>query len=316
MNFIKKNLKKILGLTAVAAILVFAFWYGGNAPGSRGFSVKQNTSETSDTGSDEAEAVDGGYYDEQYVDKDGNPVRKKKSSDEADDATENFAGTGTGEAVEVGGGSNGNGNGSGSGDIGDGSDKGKGSDDGSDSGNGSGNGSGDGSGNGPGKGDNTADPGKKDEPTTEAPTTETPTGEPTEDEIIGYCSISISCKNILNNMDLVDENKKAYVPTDGVILKKTEVPIRHGDTVFDVLRRITKEKGIQMEYSYTPMYGSMYIEGIGNLYEFDCGNLSGWMYSVNGVFPGFGCSKYVLNGGEVIRWLYTCDLGGDVGNPY
>lgn len=101
MNFIKKNLKKILGLTAVAAILVFAFWYGGNAPGSRGFSVKQNTSETSDTGSDEAEAVDGGYYDEQYVDKDGNPVRKKKSSDEADDATENFAGTGTGEAVEV-----------------------------------------------------------------------------------------------------------------------------------------------------------------------------------------------------------------------
>lgn len=40
-----------------------------------------------------------------------------------------------------------------------------------------------------------------------------------------------------------------------------------------------------MESNWTPAYNSAYIEGIGNLYEFDCGNLSGWMYSVNGVWP-------------------------------
>lgn len=42
------------------------------------------------------------------------------------------------------------------------------------------------------------------------------------------------------------------------------------------------------------MYNSAYIEGINNLYEFDCGSLSGWMYKVNEWFPNYGCSRYVL----------------------
>ena len=56
-----------------------------------------------------------------------------------------------------------------------------------------------------------------------------------------------------------------------------------------------------------------YIEGIHNLYEFDCGDLSGWMYKVNGWFPNYGCSRYQLKQGDVIEWVYTCDLGKDVG---
>ena len=61
------------------------------------------------------------------------------------------------------------------------------------------------------------------------------------------------------------------------------------------------------------MYNSAYIEGINNLYEFDCGELSGWMYKVNGWFPNYGCSRYQLKEGDVIEWVYTCDLGVDVG---
>ena len=71
-----------------------------------------------------------------------------------------------------------------------------------------------------------------------------------------------------------------------------------------------------MEFSVTPIYDSAYIEGIANLYEFDCGELSGWMYRVNGWFPNYGCSRYVLQDGDTVEWLYTCDLGEDVGGGY
>ena len=70
---------------------------------------------------------------------------------------------------------------------------------------------------------------------------------------------------------------------------------------------------LRMEFSMTPVYRSVYIEGIGNLYEFDGGPLSGWMYSVNGVFPNVGCSGCDLHDGDVIAWRYTCELGGDIG---
>ena len=62
----------------------------------------------------------------------------------------------------------------------------------------------------------------------------------------------------------------------------------------------------QLEYSYTPMYGSYYVEGINHLYEFDCGSQSGWMYKVNGWFPNYGCSSYKLKDGDAIVWSYTC----------
>jgi len=71
-----------------------------------------------------------------------------------------------------------------------------------------------------------------------------------------------------------------------------------------------------MEYTSNPMFNSVYIAGINNLYEFDCGELSGWMYRVNGWFPNYGCSAYTLKQGDVIEWLYTCDLGNDIGGGY
>lgn len=68
-----------------------------------------------------------------------------------------------------------------------------------------------------------------------------------------------------------------------------------------------------MESSYTPVFNSAYIEGINNLYEFDCGEGSGWVYSVNGVYPNYGCSNYKVQPGDSIEWHYTCNFGKDVG---
>lgn len=130
------------------------------------------------------------------------------------------------------------------------------------------------------------------------------------------CTISISCATILNNMDKCDESKRGLVPADGVILPAVTVTFSQGESVFDVLQRVCKERKIPMEFSWTPMYNSAYIEGIYNLYEFDVGDGSGWMYKVNDWFPNYGCSRYQVQPGDVICWVYTCDLGYDVGGGF
>ena len=136
----------------------------------------------------------------------------------------------------------------------------------------------------------------------------------TDDAAAYTCTISISCETILDNMDTCAESKKQFVPEDGVILPTTEVTFSEGESVFDVLQRACKDNKIHMESSFTPVYNSAYIEGIHNLYEFDVGKLSGWMYSVNGWFPNYGCSLYQLKDGDVVEWRYTCDLGEDLGS--
>lgn len=128
------------------------------------------------------------------------------------------------------------------------------------------------------------------------------------------CTISISCSTILNNMGDLTAGKEEFVPSNGQILAPSTVEFTEGESVHDVLKRVCKEAGIHMESTYTPMYDSAYVEGINQLYEFDCGELSGWMYNVNGWFPNYGCSKYKVEDGDVINWVYTCNLGKDVGD--
>ena len=130
------------------------------------------------------------------------------------------------------------------------------------------------------------------------------------------CTLSISCATILANMDLCKEEKRELVPEDGWILKPMTVTFYEGESVFNILQRTCKQQKIHMEFENTPIYNSAYIEGINNLYEFDVGNTSGWMYKVNGWFPNYGCSRYQLKDGDVIEWVYTCDLGDDVGGGY
>ena len=130
------------------------------------------------------------------------------------------------------------------------------------------------------------------------------------------CTISISCSTINDNMDLCDPAKKDLVPVDGWILRPMTVTFYEGESVFNVLQRVCKQQKIHMEFENTPIYNSAYIEGINNLYEFDVGELSGWMYKVNEWFPNYGCSRYALKDGDVICWVYTCDLGNDVGGGY
>ena len=150
-------------------------------------------------------------------------------------------------------------------------------------------------------------------PVTQPPQTEPPQTQPPQTEPPLMCSISIRCDTILDNMDQLDPSKVGYVPSDGWILY-ADMEFTQGETVFDVLQRACDDYGIPMEYSYSPSYGGNYIEGINNIYEFDCGPQSGWMYQVDGWFPNYGSSGYTLSGGESITFCYTCvGLGADVG---
>lgn len=128
------------------------------------------------------------------------------------------------------------------------------------------------------------------------------------------CTIEVRCDTILDNMGDLAPGKSSCVPGNGVILAASTVRFAQGDTVLDVLKAASSATGLQLEYSYTPGYGSYYVEGINNLYEFDCGNESGWMYKVNGWFPNYGCSEYQVRDGDVIVWCYTCKgYGADLG---
>ena len=120
------------------------------------------------------------------------------------------------------------------------------------------------------------------------------------------CTIQIQCKTILKNMDNLAKGKNRYVPSNGVILATSKVEFKKGESAYDVTKRACNAAGIQMEASYSPGYGGYYVEGINHLYEFDCGVTSGWLYSVNGWQPNYGCSEYTLKDGDSIVWSYTC----------
>ena len=131
-------------------------------------------------------------------------------------------------------------------------------------------------------------------------------GSASSDEDVLTCTIMIRCDSILDHMEDLAEGKDRYVPENGIILYSTAVEFLKGETAYDVTKRACNAMGIQIEASYAPLYGSYYVEGIGNLYEFDCGGMSGWLYKVNGWTPNYGCSEYVLEDGDSIVWDYTC----------
>ncbi|MEE0944703.1 MAG: DUF4430 domain-containing protein [Clostridia bacterium] len=126
-----------------------------------------------------------------------------------------------------------------------------------------------------------------------------------------YCTLFVRCDSVLNNMEKL--SKEAVVAENGIIFTSSQVEINEGESVFDLLLRTMKKEKIPFEFSNTPGYNSAYIEGINNLYEFDCGALSGWMYKVNGEFVQKSCSEVYIKAGDVVEWLYTCDMGKDIG---
>lgn len=120
----------------------------------------------------------------------------------------------------------------------------------------------------------------------------------------GTVTLSIRCDTLKN------DTKPDYIPDNCIILDETDFDVAEGDTVYDVLLEASKQHHFQIDNRGAA--GSAYIAGIQYLYEFDYGDLSGWMYRIDGEFPDVGCESYRLRGGETIEWLYTKDIGKDL----
>lgn len=118
------------------------------------------------------------------------------------------------------------------------------------------------------------------------------------------CTLSVRCDVVVGRCG----KKNGIIPADGVIFAERKVKFVDGESIFDVLLREMTENNIHLEFVKTPIYNSMYIEGIGNLYEFDCGATSGWKYKVNGQFLNVGCSQYILKDGDRVEWVYVCSV--------
>ncbi len=122
-----------------------------------------------------------------------------------------------------------------------------------------------------------------------------------KENAVGTVTITIRCDTLIGKAD------SEYIPADGVILDITEIPLAGQETVYDILMQTAQAYGIQTEHN-----SSYYISGIQYLYEMQYGDLSGWMYRVNGVLPSVGCAEYLLHDGDAIEWLYSCEIGNDL----
>lgn len=139
---------------------------------------------------------------------------------------------------------------------------------------------------------------------------ETPAPTPTPTPAAQTVTVSIVCYNALQSAALPD-GVRAVLPAGGVLLQRT-VTLEQGDTVWSVTQRACREAGMSIESTYAAAQSAVYVEGIGQLYEFDCGEGSGWIYKVNGTAPGRGCDGVTLNPGDNLVWAYTCNYGNDV----
>lgn len=127
------------------------------------------------------------------------------------------------------------------------------------------------------------------------------------DEQIINVSIAIDCKTILDNLDDLENGYKNYVPKNGIILNNVFLKIKKDSTVLDVLKTVNQKYDLNLK-TRKSSFGT-YIFGIGNIEEKICGSTSGWMYSVNDIFPGQSASSYRLNDNDKIKWCFTCKPG-------
>lgn len=110
------------------------------------------------------------------------------------------------------------------------------------------------------------------------------------------------------------EKKYPTCPEDGraeVPLPPTIMEIEEETTVLEALIEITEKNNIHMDYR-GGRGATAYVQGMGNVYEFDRGQGSGWMYRVNGIFPDRGAGVVPLCDGDIVEWLYTTNLGQDL----
>ena len=121
------------------------------------------------------------------------------------------------------------------------------------------------------------------------------------------CTIEIRCDNATARKDTVNPSIASRIPDDGTILEVTTYTGNEGFTVYDVLAAVTAAHN-----PVIPIVANAdrsYVSSINNLSEKNVGPQSGWTYRVNGVLPMMAANQYKVKDGDVIKWIYVCQMG-------
>ncbi len=122
------------------------------------------------------------------------------------------------------------------------------------------------------------------------------------------CTIEIRCDNATARKDsITNQGIRDSIPDDGTILEVTTYTGKEGFTVYDVLAAVTAAHN-----PVIPIVANAdrsYVSSINNLSEKNVGPTSGWTYRVNGVLPMMAANQYKVKDGDVIKWIYVCQLG-------
>ncbi len=123
------------------------------------------------------------------------------------------------------------------------------------------------------------------------------------------CTLIIDCHSILENSK--DSENLDTEFKDGIIFLNENVMFYEGESAIDILKRELKENKIHYEIESSLGEEGAYIEGIANIYEKDFGDLSGWLYRINGEMPDCSASQYEVKENDVIEWVYSCNFNED-----
>ena len=114
------------------------------------------------------------------------------------------------------------------------------------------------------------------------------------------CNLEVECISVLENKADLKAEKEEIIPKDGYFIKSQDVYFSEGESVMDLLMREMREEKIPLEKS------GNYVSGINNLYAGDCGEMSGWVYMVNGESPTVDMANYKLKEGDKILVKFIC----------
>lgn len=118
------------------------------------------------------------------------------------------------------------------------------------------------------------------------------------------CTVQVECKAILGKKNKFKKDA-SLIPSDGVILSPVKVYLDDGATAYDALKKACDENGTALNVQNSS-FGGVYVVGIGEICEKDCGAQSGWVYTVNGQSPSTGLSNYKVKNGDTLVLSYVC----------
>ncbi len=115
---------------------------------------------------------------------------------------------------------------------------------------------------------------------------------------IGSVTISINCNTIKDKVE------------NPVILDSAEFKINKGETVYDILLEATAKNKIHLETEGEK--GSEYVVAVNNIYQMAYGEMSGWLFYINGEMAMTSMAQYELTPGDKIEILYSTNFGEDL----